>query len=115
MLVRMATVVPILRVEDVDRAVLWWSRLGFAEEFRHELEEGLPRFVGIRCGDCRVYLSEHLGDASGPGLVYLWVLDVDRVAAEFGVPVEAMAWARECEIIDPDGNRARVATAPGSA
>jgi catechol 2,3-dioxygenase-like lactoylglutathione lyase family enzyme len=108
----MTTAVPILRVSDVDRSLSWWARLGFSEEFRHQFEPGLPRFVGIRRDECRIYLSEHQGDAPGPGLVYLWVPDVDAAAAEFGVPIEEMPWARDCEVIDPDGNRVRAATAP---
>jgi catechol 2,3-dioxygenase-like lactoylglutathione lyase family enzyme len=107
-----ATVVPILRVRDADRSLTWWARLGFVEEFRHQLEGTIPRFVGIRRGECRVYLSEHAGDAHAPGLVYLWVDDVDRIAADFGVPVEEMPWARYCEVTDPDGNRVRVAQPP---
>ena len=107
----MTTAVPILRVSDVDRALSWWGRLGFSEEFRHQFDRGLPRFVGISRDQCRIYLSEHQGDASGPGLVYLWVPDVDAVAAEFGVPIEEMPWARDCEVIDPDGNRVRAGTA----
>jgi catechol 2,3-dioxygenase-like lactoylglutathione lyase family enzyme len=107
-----ATVVPILRVRDADRSLTWWARLGFVEEFRHQLEGTIPRFVGIRRGQCRVYLSEHAGDAHAPGLVYLWVDDVDRIAADFGVPVAEMPWARDCEVTDPDGNRVRVAQPP---
>lgn len=103
--------VPILRVADVDASLPWWARLGFVEEFRHIFEPGLPRFVGLVREGCRVYLSEHTGDAAGPSLLYLWVPDVDAVAAEFGVQVETMAWARDCEVVDPDGNRVRVATA----
>lgn len=105
----MTSVVPILRVSDVDRALIWWQRLGFTEEFRHQFEPEFPRFVGIELDECRVYLSEHEGDAAGPGLVYLWVTDVDEVAAEFGAEVEEMPWARDFEIADPDGNRVRVA------
>jgi catechol 2,3-dioxygenase-like lactoylglutathione lyase family enzyme len=107
-----ATVVPILRVRDADRSLTWWARLGFVEEFRHQLEGTIPRFVGIRRGECRVYLSEHAGDAHAPALLYLWVDDVDRIAADFGVPVEEMPWARDCEVTDPDGNRVRVAQPP---
>jgi catechol 2,3-dioxygenase-like lactoylglutathione lyase family enzyme len=106
--------VPILRVSDVDRSLVWWTRLGFAEEFRHQFASGLPRFVGIIREDCRVYLSEHVGDAPGPALVYLRVPDVDSVAAEFGATIDAMPWARDCEIVDPDGNRVRVASPPKS-
>ncbi|MFD1946079.1 glyoxalase superfamily protein [Nocardioides aestuarii] len=103
--------VPVLRVSDVDRALAWWARLGFVEEFRHRFEGTEPRYVGIVRDGCRIHLSEHEGDAYGHGLVYLWVPDVDRVAADFGVPVDDMPWARDCEVTDPDGNRIRVATA----
>ena len=103
---------PILRVTDVDRALPWWGRLGFTEESRHQFEAGLPRFLGIRRDDCLIYLSEHQGDASGPGLIYLWVAHVDEEAAEFGATIDEMPWARDCEITDPDGNRVRAATRP---
>ena len=106
----MTTAVPILAVADVDHALLWWRRLGFTESFRHQFESDLPRFVGIERDACQVYLSEHQGDAAGPGLIYLWVADVDAVALEFGATVDEMPWARDFEISDPDGNRVRVAT-----
>jgi catechol 2,3-dioxygenase-like lactoylglutathione lyase family enzyme len=102
--------VPILRVADVDASLPWWARLGFVEELRHVFEPGLPRFVGIVREGCRVYLSEHTGDAPGPSLVYLWVPDVDGIAADLEAEVEEVPWARECEVTDPDGNRVRVAT-----
>jgi catechol 2,3-dioxygenase-like lactoylglutathione lyase family enzyme len=106
----MTIAVPILRVTDVERALGWWGRLGFAEEFRHQFEADLPRFVGIRRDECLIYLSEHQGDASAPGLIYLWLDNVDAVAAEFGATIDDMPWARDCEITDPDGNRVRAAT-----
>lgn len=108
----MSVAIPILRVADAERALAWWARLGFVEDFRHQFEPGLPVFLALRRGDAQVYLSEHTGDASGPGLIYLWVDDVDAVAAEFGVAIDEMPWARDCEVTDPDGNRVRVATAP---
>ena len=101
----------VLRITDLDRALLWWARLGFGEEFRQQFEPGLPWYVGIVREEARVHLSQHAGDAAGPGLVYLWVDDVDAVAAEFGATVEDMPWARDCEVVDPDGNRVRAATA----
>ena len=87
----------------------WWGRLGFTEEFRHQFEAGQPRFVGIRRDDGLVDSSEHEGDARGPGLVYLWLTDVDEVAKEFGATVEVMPWSGDCELVDPDGNRIRAA------
>lgn len=103
--------VPILRVADAEASLGWWRRLGFVEEFRHRFEPGLPLFVGVQRDGCRVYLSEHTGDAPGPALVHLWVPDVDVIAADLGADVEVVPWARECEVTDPDGNRVRVATA----
>jgi len=108
----MTLAVPILRVADAERALAWWVRLGFAEEFRHQFEPGLPWFVGVVRDECRVYLSEHTGDAHGPSLVYLWVDDVDDVATEFGVAIDEQEWARDCEVTDPDGNRVRVGSPP---
>lgn len=107
----MVSAAPVLRVADVDRALGWWARLGFVEEFRHRFEGTTPRYVGIRRDGCRIHLSEHEGDAAGPGLVHLWVPDVDAVAREFGVTVDEMPWARDCEVTDHDGNRVRAATA----
>lgn len=103
--------IPILRIRDAERSLAWWARLGFTEEFRHQFEDGFPWYIGIKRGDSVIHLSQHEGDARGPGLVYLWVEDVDAVAAEFGVEVQDMPWARDCEVTDPDGNRVRVATA----
>jgi len=44
-------------------------------------------------------------------LIHLYVDDVDRIAEEFGVLVDEEGLAgRECALVDPDGNRLRVAT-----
>jgi len=104
-------VVPVLRVEEAARAVGWYERLGFAKEWEHQFEPGFPWFVSVTRGGVRLYLSEHEGDARPNTLIHLYVNDVDRVAAEFGVTVDEQGLAgRECELVDPDGNRLRVAT-----
>ena len=102
-------VVPILRVVDASRAVAWYQRVGFAQVFEHRFEPHLPAYVGIRRDDAQIHLSEHSGDAHPYGLVYLWVDDVDAIAREFGVAVDDQPWAREVTLVDPDGNRLRVA------
>ena len=104
-------VVPVLYVEDADRAVAWYQRLGFVKEWEHRFEPGFPWFVSVARGDVRLYLSEHKGDARPDTLIHLYVRDVDRVAAEFGVVVDEEGLAgRETALVDPDGNRLRVAT-----
>ena len=106
-------VIPILRVGDAAAAVAWYGRLGFAEEWVHRFEPGMPAFVSVARGRVRLFLSEHRGDARPDTLVYLRVENVDEIAAEFGVTAGDAPWAREIELRDPDGNRLRVATPTG--
>lgn len=104
-------VVPVLRVEDADRAVAWYVRLGFVEEWRHQFQPSFPWFVSVARGQIRLYLSEHSGDARPDTLVHLYVRDVDAVAKEFAIPVDEDGLAgRECHLVDPDGNRLRIAS-----
>ncbi|MET7802392.1 glyoxalase superfamily protein, partial [Streptomyces decoyicus] len=56
-------IIPILRVEDAAAAVEWYERLGFAKQWEHRFETGLPAFVEVARGGVRLFLSEHEGDA----------------------------------------------------
>lgn len=104
-------VVPVLYVENAGLAVTWYERLGFQKEWEHQFEPGFPWFVSVARGNVRLYLSEHKGDARPNTLIHLYVEDIDRVAQEFGLPVDEEGLAgRECHLEDPDGNRLRVAT-----
>jgi catechol 2,3-dioxygenase-like lactoylglutathione lyase family enzyme len=104
-------VVPVLCVEDARRAVEWYRRLGFEQEWEHQFEPGFPLFVSVARGQVRLYLSEHKGDARPNTLIHLYVNDIDRVAEEFGLTVDEEGLAgRECDFEDLDGNRLRVAT-----
>lgn len=103
--------VPVLRVRDADASVEWYRRLGFTEEFRHTFGPGMPWYVGLQRGTtARLHLSEHAGDARPDTLVYLYVPDVDDLAAACGTHVHDNPWARDFEVRDPDGNRLRVGT-----
>ena len=104
-------VVPVLYVEDAGRAVAWYGRLEFRKEWEHQFEPGFPWFVSVARGRVRLYLSEHKGDARPNTLIHLYVIDVDAVSEEFGVPVDEEGLAgRECALEDPDGKRLRIAT-----
>jgi catechol 2,3-dioxygenase-like lactoylglutathione lyase family enzyme len=104
-------VVPVLYVEDAGRAVAWYGRLGFVKEWGHQFERDFPLFVSVARGKVRLYLSEHKGDARPDTLIHLYVNDIDGVSEEFGIPVDEDGLAgRECDLVDPDGNRLRVAT-----
>ena len=103
--------IPILRVADAAAALSWYERLGYTKEWEHRFEPGLPAFVSLaRGGQARLFLSEHRGDARPDTLVYLRVDDVDDVAAEFDVAIQDQPWGREAHLVDPDGNRLRVAS-----
>jgi catechol 2,3-dioxygenase-like lactoylglutathione lyase family enzyme len=103
--------IPVLHVSDAARAVEWYRRLGYDEEWTHRFEPGLPAFVSLaRDGAARLFLSEHRGDASPDTLVYLRVSDVDAVAKEFSVAVVDQPWGREAHLSDPDSNRLRIGT-----
>lgn len=107
----MTQVVPILRVADVEQSLAWWQRVGFSHDFTHRYGGGTThRFMGIRRDGADVFLSENAADADGPGLVFVWVPNVDEIAAEFDVAIEQHPWARDFEVTDPDGNRVRVGT-----
>lgn len=102
---------PVLHVGDANRAVAWYERLGFVKEWEHRFEPDFPRFVSVARGPMRLYLSEHKGDARPDTLIHLYVRDIDAVSEEFQIPVDEEGLAgRECDLVDPDGNRLRVAT-----
>ncbi|MFJ4356129.1 glyoxalase superfamily protein [Streptomyces massasporeus] len=103
-------VIPILRVEDAAAAVAWYERLGFAKQWEHRFEPGLPAFVEVARGGVRLFSSEHEGDARPDTLVYLRIRDVEAIASKFGVQAKDAPWAREIELRDPDGNRLRIGT-----
>ena len=104
-------VVAFIRVADAEATARWYARLGFREEWRTQAEPHLPLFLAITNGEGRIFLSEHMGDAHPDALLYIYVDDVDAVAAEFGVQAELAYYGmREIEIVDPDGNRLRIGT-----
>ncbi len=100
--------VPILRVQDGQRAARWYARLGFVVEGEHRFAPDLPLYLFLRRGRSALHLSEHAGDARPNTLVYLYVERVDDIAAEFGAVIVEQPWAREVQLTDPDGNRWRI-------
>jgi Glyoxalase superfamily protein len=85
-------VIPILRVQDAESAVVWYQRLGFRQTSVHRFGPHFPAFVTIERGPMKIFLSEHKGDARPDTLLYLAVADVYPIAKEFGVPVEEAPW-----------------------
>jgi catechol 2,3-dioxygenase-like lactoylglutathione lyase family enzyme len=115
--------VPVLRVVSADTASRFYrDYLGFDVDWQHRFEPGLPLYVQVSRGRTVLHLSEHHGDGSPHGAVWVPVGDVDALAAE----LHDRAWApvrpgvdRDApggptlEVIDPDGNVLRFCQATG--
>src|SRR5262245_14476131 len=106
---------PVLRVKDADRSLAFYrDQLGFAVHWVHQFEPGFPRFVSLGRGPVALFLTEH-PECAFRGLIYLYVEDVDALAAEFtgrGVtlrsPPEDQPWqVRDMSLRDPDDNELR--------
>jgi len=102
--------IPIFRVSDGYETAKWYARLGFSVVGEHRFAPELPLYLFLERNGVQLHLSEHTGDATPGTLVYFWVDDVDSVASEFDGEVQEQPWGRELELVDPDGNRLRVAT-----
>ena len=116
---RTQTVIPQLRMTEAERSLRFYSEgLGFAEDWRHQFEPGLPLFVQLTRAGQTVFLSGHAGDGNVGGAVFFIVPDVDAVyralpdwLALHVPPPADMPWGtREMAMMDPDGNRLRFAT-----
>jgi catechol 2,3-dioxygenase-like lactoylglutathione lyase family enzyme len=100
--------VPIFYVKDGRKTAKWYARLGFTIEGEHRFAPRLPLYLFLRRGPNALHLSEHQGDARPNTLVYLYVDDVESIAAEFNTEIDDQPWAREVHLTDPDGNWLRI-------
>lgn len=107
--------VPILRIFDEAKAREFYvGFLGFAVEWEHRFEEGMPLYAQISRDEVVLHLSEHHGDAS-PGASVRIETDVlddyhrQLLAANYKYArpgIERMPWGtREMRVTDPFGNR----------
>lgn len=101
-------IAPILRVADAGETAKWYARLGFTAVGEHRFAPELPLYMFLKRDSAQLHLSEHHGDAPPQSLIYIWVDDIDAIAAEFDVTVTDQPWAREISLTDPDGNRLRI-------
>lgn len=99
--------VPVFRVRDAKQAATFYARIGFELEGMHQFEPNFPYYAFLRRGEVWLHLSEHKGDAPKKSLAYFRVDDIDTIADVLGLEIEQAPWAREVEVVDPDGNRLR--------
>lgn len=105
------SVVPTLRVTNLDQSIPFYSKLGFSLAWTHQIEPDQPRLAAVQHGPVQLFLTEH--DVAPVGaVVYLNSRGVDALnseAAAVGItPMfgpEDRPWAqREVYFEDPDGN-----------
>lgn len=69
---------PVLRVFDVDVARSFYTDvLGFAIDFEHRFEPGMPTFLAVSRDDARLGLSEHHGDGTPGSVVWIPTRNLD--------------------------------------
>ena len=107
--------IPILRVSDAPATAAWFGQLGFKEDWRHQHEPGFPWFISISTSDgATLFLTEHEGDCSPGGAVFLVTNDIAAVETVLNINSERMPWGDlELGLVDPDGNHVRVSQ-PGA-
>jgi catechol 2,3-dioxygenase-like lactoylglutathione lyase family enzyme len=106
---------PILRSFDEAKARAFYvGFLGFAVDWEHRFEPGLPLYLQLSRGAVKLHLSEHHGDCTPGSAVRIAVDDVAALHAElaakdygFARPgLEEVPWGgRELSVKDPFGNR----------
>jgi uncharacterized glyoxalase superfamily protein PhnB len=107
--------IPILRIFDQQKAREFYvDFLGFAVDWEHRFEDGLPLYMQVSKGDCLLHLSEHHGDSSPGAAMRIETEDLDAFRHELLAKqykyvrpgIEETPWGtRDMSVRDPFGNR----------
>jgi len=119
--VTLDSVVPTLRVTNLDRSLAFYGILGFSVAWIHQRAENEPRLAAVQHGSVQLFLTEHAVAPVG-AVVYLNTRGVDALSAAATVqglnptfgPADRPWGQREVYFHDPDGNVLRFGEpAPG--
>lgn len=109
--------IPILRIFDEAKAREFYiDFLGFAVDWEHRFEPGMPLYMQASRAGLTLHLSEHHGDACPGSTLFVWMQGLDHfhreiTARNYGYlrpGVERTFYGARCmEVIDPFGNRIR--------
>jgi hypothetical protein len=109
--------IPILRIQEQRSAYEFYvDYLGFAVEWEHRFEPGLPLYARLSRSELTVDLSEHYGDATPGSTLWVPVRDVTGLHAELSAkrnPHSRPGIERDAPggptltVIDPFSNRIR--------
>jgi catechol 2,3-dioxygenase-like lactoylglutathione lyase family enzyme len=114
--------VPVLRVMSVEQALPFYRDfLGFALDWEHRFEPGLPLYAQVSRSAAVLHLSEHHGDGTPNGVVWIPVRDVAALHKELlarpnapvrpGIDPDAPG-GPTLQVIDPYGNVLRFTQPP---
>ncbi len=105
---------PIIRIFDEDKAKAFYvDYLGFAIDWEHRFEEGLPLYLQVSRNTCMIHLSEHHGDCCPGAAIRIKVegladfhKELHEKNPKYGPGMEKMPWGTEdMSVKDPFGNR----------
>jgi hypothetical protein len=106
--------IPILRIFDETRARAFYiDYVGFAVDFEHRFEPGMPLYCGVSRGALKLHLSEHAGDAAPAARVFIPMNGIDAfwndIRQKDWQPrqpeIDTRDWGREVTLIVPFHNR----------
>ena len=99
--------VPVVPVTKLEPTIAILEPLGLKTNWIHD-PGGNLRYASLGDGAFEIHLSESCGDGTGPVVVYLWVDDIDALAALAGATAEDQTWGtREFWLKDAYGNTFR--------
>ena len=106
---------PILRIFDEAKArEFYLGFLGFTVDFEHRFEPGMPLYMGVSRGACKLHLSEHHGDGTPGTHIRIRVDELEAFHAElqsrpyknYRPGLQDQEWGtREMSVQDGSGNR----------
>lgn len=107
--------IPVLRIFDVAKAKEFYIEwLGFAIEWEHQFENGMPYYICIAKDDIQLHLSEHYGDATPGSKVFIVCTGIEMYYQElqsrpynyYRPGLEKTFYGALCiDITDPFGNK----------
>ena len=106
---------PVLRIFDETKAKEFYVKfLGFAVDWEHRFEEGLPLYMQVSKDGCILHLSEHHGDCCPGAAMRIETDELEAFHEALAAKryknarpgIEKMPWGdMDMSVTDPFGNR----------
>ena len=108
--------IPILRSFDEKKAREFYvAYAGFAVDWEHRFEPGMPLYMQVSRGDLVLHVSEHHADATPGSCVFIEMSGLRAFHAELQAKdypnlrpgLENLPWGLSMSLTDPFGNKLR--------